>query len=171
MKTKLLILLIGIAFVGCEQTNAQVKWEKEFLNDYLMPTDSANAYFIGYILSTDVLRVGRGERTGFNRKFKMSYVNGLPEKGNPILLNDTLYVFNAGNKHGMHIYKEGYLQQAHYYFFKKDKYEFSHIWDFTKQFENQEGSYMIKYRKRRVYYRFKAYKGWGVEVVEKGRKW
>jgi hypothetical protein len=141
----------------------------QYLDSLLYPTDSANAYFVGYDLYDNGIKVFNfGDRPGLWKKDKLVYEGQLPLKGQAKLLDGTFKLYSPEMRiESEEIYKNGkpfYIKS--YVYNKKDPVNssFNEVLYFDRLYNNIPGTFYYEeylFGKLRTKYWFrKGKRGW-----------
>lgn len=160
MRTITLILIGILPFIGfgqefneLDEKGRKTGYWKTFLDNYANPTDSANASFWGFEYYHEGKIVGQKFRKSKRNKYNWLETQGMqqPVKGKPVMLNGVLrwhYTRDGQDQ----IFEEDTFENGFALTLKEfTNNELTALMDFTKKYQNLEGScYIIGYYKSEV---------------------
>ena len=146
-----------------------------FLDKYLNPADSQNAFFIAYELYDHGKKLHTYSKVSWRVKDSIVYNNPLPEKGQPVTLNGQFKWYDRKTKQitAEEQYKNGVVEfEKEFHYVKRRG---SLIWstkaiiDYTKTYNNIRGSsYIEQFTNPEVYYGKTYIRSW---YYNKNGKW
>lgn len=153
MKTKIILgfllaytVILGQANITLNQHNEKGKkhgYWKTFFDDKITPTDSVNSVFFAYQLFDNGETVYMYGDFREKKKLNITYPRPLPAKGKPYLLNGKFIWRDKDSTLLMEeYYSDGFPQQYCIYQMNKNKnLVISEEVDFTRKFDNMQGSF------------------------------